>query len=429
VLADSIKVGSTNLATIRNQASNPAPQINNGATLIDPGKILIHGSTKLSDWRMGGDNTKIDGGHIAANTIAANKLTIGSRGITVDGITVDGITFEHNNPSPNHVYWTSGAIRFTNDAGNSQQIAISEGSAAWSSGRLYIYWVKGSSALSAGSDFNAVNQSHHVILAMYGGTTRLYTNYGRTIIDGSHIKTGTITAQQIHAGAIGAGQIAADAVSAQHIQANAITTAKLAAGAVTADKIVAGAITSAKIAVNAITTDKMAAGSIHGNRIQAGTLNADRIAAGTITATKIKAETVEAGNIKPSAITQVITGSGQFFTIGFNVQHGSVLIMAHATGSGYKNASQSGTTHMNVKVQRNGIHIADIPLILVTTQHWSGGGGSDSPYPSGMSYAYSGTLFLTQVTNTGWQNFNFQINKGTQISNANVSAVIMNYKR
>jgi len=266
-------------------------------------------------------------------------------------------------------------------------------------------------------------------LAMYGGTTRLYTNYGRTIIDGSHIKTGTVTAQQIHAGAIGAGQIVADAVSAQHIQANAIVGSKIAANAITADKIVAGAITSAKIAANAITTDKMAAGSIHGNRIQAGTLNADRITAGTITATKIKAETIEAGNIANGAITQVITGSGQSFTIGFNVQHGSVLIMAHATGGGNKGLGQNGTTHMNVEVKRNGIHIANIPLTLVATQLWSGGSGSDSPYPSSTHYAYSGTLFLTQVTNAGWQNFNFQIDKGTKITNANVSAVIMNYKR
>jgi len=157
-------------------------------------------------------------------------------------------------------------------------------------------------------------------------------------------------------------------------------------------------------------------------KIAAGAISADKIAAGTITADKIMAETVEAGNLKPAAITQVITGSGQWFDIGFNVQHGSILIMAHATGSGSKGSSQGGSTHMYVQVWRNGMHIADVPLIATTDTVWGDGNGNSGS--STTHYTYTGTLLLSQVTNPGWQGFSFQIHKGDKITNANVSAVI-----
>jgi len=417
VLADSIKVGNDTLSTIKDNASNPVPAINNGSTLIDPGKILISGGTSLADWRMGGDTTKIDGGNIAANTIAANKLTIGSRGIIVDGV-----TFEHNKPSLNHVSWTTGNIHYTDDDDTSKIINITAGSAEWTQHNVYIYWPKGATSLQTADDFSLANQPDNVILALYKGGVWLDANYGRTVIEGNQIKTGSITANQIQAEAITAQQIAANAITAQHIQANAIVSDKIAADAVTADKILAGAITADKIAAGAITADLFAAGSIHGDKIQAGTLDADRIAAGTITADKIMAETVEAGNIKPAAITQVATGSGTNFSLTLNIEHGNALIMAYGEGSGSKSSGQGGHISLQIGVYENGVYITNVPLVgvSVTTQF-----GNSGNYTT--TITYSGTLLHSRTVTPGWKTYTFQVNASKAFGS--VSAVIMNYKR
>jgi|GEM_PF-1210451 len=407
VLAGSIKVGNDTLDLIKNNASNPVTAINNGATLIDPGKILISGGTSLADWRMGGDTTKINGGNIATNTITANKLTIGSRGITVTGI-----TFEHNKPDLNHVSWTSGSIRYIADNGGSSNRVIAADEAIWSYDPLYIYWQKNSINLQTTTNFNTANQPDNIILAVYKGGTNLDANYGRTIIEGNQIKTGSITANQIQAGAIQAQQIAADAISAGHIQSNAIVANKIAANAITTDKIVSGAITADKIAAGAITADLLTAGSIHGSVIQAGTLNADRIAAGTITADKIMAETVEATNLKPAAITQVAFGSGTNFSLGLDIQHGHVLIIAQTSGipSGY-NAQM---------IKRNGVNLvaySTVTLNYTTIVHKSGQGGGD--YYTQNNTVHFNQLLYSDSPPPGWHSYTFPSG----------SAIIMNYKR
>ena len=224
VLAGSILVGTTALSAVVTQAADPAAKVNTGLTQIDPGKILISGSTTLSSWRNGTDSTKIEGGNIAANTISANKLSIGSRNITVSQI-----QFEANSPVANSVEWTAGTIAYVSDAGTSTAAAIIAGSAAWTTGIIYIYWVKGGTALLTTTVLATALADNNVVLGSYAGDVALITEYGRTIIDGSFIKTGSITATQIAAGAITATQIAA----------NTITASQIAAATVTADRLVA----------------------------------------------------------------------------------------------------------------------------------------------------------------------------------------------
>ena len=86
------------------------------------------GSTTLTSWLNGGDNTKIDGGAIAANTIAANKLTIGMRGI-------DATSLEFSQPGANGVAWSTAQIIYTNDAGSPVGVNTTAGSATWTTGR------------------------------------------------------------------------------------------------------------------------------------------------------------------------------------------------------------------------------------------------------------------------------------------------------
>lgn len=192
VLAGSITVDGASLSTINAQSANPAQVVNFGTTQINPGKVLISGTTSLSDWQKGGDVTRIDGGAISANTIDANKLTIGSRGIS------SSILFKPNNPSPDFISWSAGTIAYIDDAGAAQSIAIAAGSAAWTSGNLFLYWVKGAVVLATTTTAATANQPNNVILARYDGGVTLNAVYGRTVIEGDQIQTGAITADKLN---------------------------------------------------------------------------------------------------------------------------------------------------------------------------------------------------------------------------------------
>ncbi len=167
-------------------------------TQIDPGAIRIQGTTSLSDWRQGSDLTKIAGGAISANTIDANKVTIGVRGVAIDEI-----EFEHNKGGTSRLQWTGGKITYVNDAGGDAQVTIVDsethysGGVLWVSGTLYVYWIKGETRLRASALRTDAVQDDRIILATYAGTTKLVSTYGRTVIDGSSIKTGTITASNL----------------------------------------------------------------------------------------------------------------------------------------------------------------------------------------------------------------------------------------
>ena len=191
-LTGSLTVNGQPLGTIKNQAEDPAGRINQASTQIDPGKIRISGSTTLADWRKGGDETRIDGGNISANTVKANALEIGSRNITLTGI-----QFEHNSPSTNKVSWTAGRIVWIADAGASTSTVIPAGNATWTSGVLYIYWAKGATSFSTTTSLATAMATDNVCLATYEGGTKLDADYGRTVVDGASIKTGTVTAAQL----------------------------------------------------------------------------------------------------------------------------------------------------------------------------------------------------------------------------------------
>lgn len=194
-LAGSITVNNETLETVRGRADNPANRINNNAsTQINPGRILVSGGTSLADWRGGGDLTEINGGVIAANTVKANVLEIGSRNITLTNL-----QFEHNRPSANSVFWTAGYLRYVNDVGNTVTATITSGSAAWTSGVLFLYWTKGDNniALRTTTSLATAMGVNNVILATYEGGKKLDADYGRTIIDGSDIKTGTVYADAL----------------------------------------------------------------------------------------------------------------------------------------------------------------------------------------------------------------------------------------
>lgn len=222
VLAGTITVGGDSLAAIKERASDPASRINQGVTLIDPGLVRVSGATVLSDWRSGTDQTKINGGAVAANSLAANSAVIGMRGINIDGI-----TFEHNSPTANRVSWTSGTIAWTNNAGNSVSVSISAGSAEWTAGTLWLYWVQGAATISVTTSFATANGANNIVLGSYKGGLFLFASYGRTIIDGGQIKTQSIDTAQLKVGAVTAQTISVTSLSSITANIGTITSGLL----------------------------------------------------------------------------------------------------------------------------------------------------------------------------------------------------------
>lgn len=210
-LPGTITVGSTgvSIATMQAQADDPAVRVNAKSTLINPGKIVIAGSTTLSDWRHGGDNTKMDGGNLAANSVTANKVEIGARGISIEGL-----QFSYNKAN-NQVSWTAGIIRYARDNGTSTgdpdgYVNVNAGSATWASGTLFVYWNKGASdpangatvSLSNSTSAATANGTNTLVLATYKGGVNFIANYGQTIIDGATIKTGSVETDQLAANSV-----------------------------------------------------------------------------------------------------------------------------------------------------------------------------------------------------------------------------------
>lgn len=229
--------------------NDPAARINAVSTTIDPGKILVSGSTTLSDWRHGSDNTKIDGGDIYANSITANKLNIGNRNISIQGIEISA-----NYPVANTLYWGAGVITYVNDSGATTTANISASSVLWSTGTLYLYWTQGGTVLQTTTTASTAFSSNNIVLASYRGGTDLVANYGRTIVDGSDIVTGTITANQIATGTL--------------------TAAQIAAGTITADRMNVTDLSAISANIGTITTGTInATASVNAGAIKAGTIS------------------------------------------------------------------------------------------------------------------------------------------------------------
>ncbi len=329
-------------------AQDPGSRINSGSTTIDPGKILISGSTYLSNWRNGSDNTKIEGGSIAANTVTANKIIIGSRNLQVVGIefTYDKTT--------SVLSWTSGSIGYTNDAGNMASVSISAGSISWTSGTVYVAWAKDATTLVAGT--TPYSDATHVTFATYQGSNILVANYGRTIIDGAKIITGSVTANQIAAGTITANELAADSIVASKIAALAVSAEKIQGGTLNATSAINIGGTSFQLSApnqNMIVTD----GTY--NRVKIGGLGSGnfgieiRDAANNII--------LSSGSGVPSS---AVSGLGAFATLG-QITSGNIstYIASAAIGTTQIGDAQITTAKIG-DLQVNTLKIQDNAVII-----------------------------------------------------------------
>jgi hypothetical protein len=179
-------------------ANDPAPRINANTTQIDPGRILISGSTTLANWRAGGDYTQINGGALAANSVTANKLTVGNRGINV----VDLVFYTSSDKQT--LYWTEGYVQYIDDNGNRTQVYVAAGSTN-RDGYVYVYWSKGGSSLGSTTDPSGFSNPDVVnMCTWFRGSTFINPNYSTTIIDGANIATKSVTADKVNVGSLSA---------------------------------------------------------------------------------------------------------------------------------------------------------------------------------------------------------------------------------
>ncbi|RWF33721.1 fibronectin type III domain-containing protein [Mesorhizobium sp.] len=207
---------------------NPAAAVNAGTTKIIPGQISISGGTTLFNW-IAGDGTSINGASIATGSITADKAVFGQRGLTIEGL-----EFEHNSPTSNKVSWSAGTIKYIGDDGNIATFNITASNATWSTGTLYVYYVKGTTVLAATSTVATAFQSDRVVLAAYKGGVDLVANYGRTIIDGSDIKTGSITATQANITSFRTSILVAGSITASMLSVGSLSAISANLGNITA---------------------------------------------------------------------------------------------------------------------------------------------------------------------------------------------------
>lgn len=199
VLSNQITVAGTsgNLGDAVERARDPAYRINNGVgTQISPGLINISGGTTLASWRNGGDNTKIEGGSIAANTITANKLTVGNRNLTFGGF-----SFEYNEVA-NSLQWSIGYVTYIDQYNNALSSAVQGGSRAWNGGTIVGYWREGSDTIQWSNLWEDANRDNTVRLIWWNGGSNFTVDYGSTIINGDRITTGSIDANRIKANTV-----------------------------------------------------------------------------------------------------------------------------------------------------------------------------------------------------------------------------------
>jgi hypothetical protein len=381
-LPAAITVGSTgvNIGTIESRAANPAARINANSTLIEPGKIQISGSTTLSNWRAGGDNTQINGGAIAANTITANKITIGNRGIHLAGcdFSVNG----------NTLTWSAGFIHYLNDLGNPAIAAVPQSFVNWSSGTVYIYWINGEATLRTTTVYTSATGDDRVLIGSYNGGNDFSMTMGRTIIEGDRIRTNTISANKLNV-----GELSAITANLGTITAGTLNVGVIYAGSIVASQITSGSIATAELTLvggggyvalsgplgrfqvtDANGVGRVAIGHLHtgdygifitdaqsnvlfdaqgANGVRADRISAGQLAAGVVYAGTINAEQIRAGKLGVSGDLTIgdaggITLRGATRQLFIGPENGRRVILGeHGGQTGIWVYDASGNTVLN----------------------------------------------------------------------------------
>jgi hypothetical protein len=147
-----------------------------------------------------------------------------------------------------------------------------------------------------------------------------YLTQGNTVIDGSTITTGTITASSMQVGTITAqsGILANAVIQTANIADGVITSAKIGVGEIKTANIASGNITNALIQDATITSAKIVSvdagtinvGQLNGGLIKANTISGGAIIGSTITGDKIQAGAIDTLQLKAGAVVTNTISAG-----------------------------------------------------------------------------------------------------------------------
>jgi hypothetical protein len=111
--------------------------------------------------------------------------------------TYTGLVFKPNDPVTNSVSWTQFVATKGNTTTGSTSVTVSAGSASWTSGILYFYYIPGNSTLQTGTNLVSAISAGGRILATYKGGTDLTSDEGKAFTSGDMVLAGTIGASQL----------------------------------------------------------------------------------------------------------------------------------------------------------------------------------------------------------------------------------------
>ena len=260
-MAGSITVDGRQLGSSLAAGADPVATINKGTVQIDPGKIVIHGGTSLADWRRGGDFTRMDGGVISTSSIRANSLYIGNRSLEFVGL-----AFELSKDRTT-LSWTAGTAIYEPDAPSGHGAEqITAGSFVHPGGIYYIVWARGWGNLRWTNDPNVYGDPNQVVVCIWYGSIGFSVSYGRTMVHGDTVTTGTLNANRIQAFTITAEQLSSSKLITQ--------TAQIGDGIITRALIAHANIDDAHI--NTLSATKITSGMIHTKFIDIGDRNDGR---------------------------------------------------------------------------------------------------------------------------------------------------------
>lgn len=141
--------------------------------------------------------------------------------------------------SGNTTTWTAGnAAVSLNGVVDTQ--AISAGSADWTAGTIYIYYVAGETILRTTTDILIAMQISQIVLATYRGGNELVVGNGAPILDGNKILAGTVGANALIAGEAiitGSAQIANAIIDSVHLKTAIIDQVHIKDGVINTAKI------------------------------------------------------------------------------------------------------------------------------------------------------------------------------------------------
>ena len=183
----------------------------------------------------------------------------------------------------------------------------------------------------------------------------------KTLIDGSKIYTGSITATQIAGKTITAAEIATGTITANEIKAGTITATQIATGTITATQIAGKTITAAEIATATITATQIAGKTITAAEIATGTITANEIKAGTITSAQIATGTITADKISVTSLETISAKIGGFNIGATSIYSGSSSISGSASGSVYL-GTDGISCGKNFNVTKEGVFRAHVTL-------------------------------------------------------------------